>query len=99
MRDIDYRGLKVTYGQLAAALMALGFAESRGKTELDIPYRAFDNKEYNTWTLLPDLPDNHLVESVHIRSAERAVEDWGVADSETFFRLLREATQKEVQVA
>lgn len=99
MRDINDRGLKVTYGQLAAALSTLGFTESRGKTDLNIPYRAFDNREYNTWTLLPDLPDDQLVEPVYLRRAERAVEEWGVADSESFFKLLREAARKEAQVA
>lgn len=99
MHDIDYGRLRVTYGQLASALSRLGFSESRGKTDLNIPYRAFNNREYNTWTLLPDLPDDQLVEPVHLRSAERAVEVWGVADSATFFRLLGEAAGKEAQVA
>ena len=99
MRDIDYGDLTVTYGQLAAALTALGFSESRGKTDLNIPYRAFDNRKYQTWTLLPDLPDDHFVEPIHLRRAERAVEVWGVADSDTFLKLLREAAQKETRAA
>lgn len=102
IHDIDYDALQITYGQLAATLSRLGFSESRGKTDLNIPYRGFNNQEYNTWTLLPDLPDDQIVEQVYLRRAERAVEVWGVADSETFFRLLRESIQggqKEPQAA
>ena len=99
MLDIDYGGLKVTYGQLAATLSHLGFSESRGKTDLNIRYRAFANQQYDTWTLLPDLPDDHLVEPVHLRSAERAVVEWGVANSGEFLNLLREASRQEVQAA
>ncbi len=51
---------------------------------MNILFRAINNREYDTWTLLPNLPDDHLVEPVHLRSAKRAVKQWGVADRETF---------------
>ncbi len=98
MRDIHYdRTFK--YGELAQALSALDFEEHTGKTDLGIPYRAFYNPAYDALIMLPNMPDDNPLEPVHLRTAEKTVEGRGVAYSETFFKLLRDAAQKEAQVA
>ncbi|MBV9850135.1 MAG: hypothetical protein JO250_10720 [Armatimonadetes bacterium] len=87
------------YAQLARALAKLGFSESRGKTDLNIPYRAYDNPEHEAWTMLPDLADDERVEHVYLRRVERVLEEHGIVDSETFHRLIQEAAQKEPHAA
>lgn len=87
------------FGQLARALAALGFSESRGRTDLGIPFRAFEDAASGAWTMLPDGGDDQPLEHVYLDRAERAVELRGVADAATFRRLLREAAGRESQVA
>jgi len=89
----------VNYGDLARALSALGFKEHTGKTDLGIPYRAFYHKACDAFIGLPDMSNGESLEPVHLRVAEKTVEGRGVADVETFHRLLREAAQKEAQAA
>jgi hypothetical protein len=95
MRDIQYSE-RFQYGQLAHALSSLGFSEHIGANEFGIPFRAFYNRTYDALITLPQLTDDTLLEPVHLRIAEKAVENRGVADSKTLFRLLHEASRAQV---
>jgi hypothetical protein len=98
MRDIHYTE-HYLYGQLRRALTALNFQEHDGMNEFNAPIRAFHNKEFDALITLPNKPDTTPLEPIYLRAAEKTVEDWGVADSKTFFRILRKAAQNEAQVA
>lgn len=98
MLEIHYTE-RYQYGQLKQALFALNFQEYSGDNEFNAPIRAFYNREYDALVTVPDKPDVASLEPIYLRIAERAVEDWGIADSKTFFDLLREASHKEAQVA
>ena len=85
-----------TFGQLAA----LGFTERRGRTpDLHTPYRAYDNTEYDAWTMLPDLADDEREEHVYLRRVEIMLEGRGGADVETFHKLLHGTARNVAQVA
>jgi len=93
MLDIRYNE-SFKYGQLAHALAKLEFQEKTGTTDLGIPFRLFYNKAHDAMIALPKLDDTDLLEPIHLRRAEKTLEDRGVTDSATFFGLLREAGQK-----
>jgi hypothetical protein len=99
MREIDYRGLNFKYGELRQALAALNFEEHTGKNEFNAPFRAFYRRDADALIVVPDKPDAAPLEPIYLRSAERTVEEWNIADSATLFKLLREAAQKEMQAA
>ncbi len=98
MREIHYTE-HFNYGELRQALSTLGFEEHTGTNEFNAPFRAFYHREADALVTLPDQPDATRLEPVYLRIAERAVEDWGIADSDTFFKVLREAAHQEAQVA
>lgn len=98
MREIHYTE-HFKYGELRRVLSILGFEEHTGTNGFNAPFRAFYHRETDALVTLPDKPDGTTLEPVYLRIAEKAVEDWGVANSKTFFKLLREATPAEVQVA
>ncbi len=98
MRDINYTG-HFKYGEIRRVLSDLGFEEHTGTNEFNAPFRAFYHRKTDALVTLPDKPDTTTLEPVYLRIAERAVEEWGIANSETFFKLLREATPTELQVA
>lgn len=98
MYEVHYTQ-RFTYGELRRALSVLNFQEHTGTNEFQAPFRAFYNREHDALITLPDKPDTAPLEPIYLRAAERTAEDWGIADSETFFELLREAKTKEAQVA
>lgn len=93
MLDIRYTE-NYTFAELAQALAALEFTESKGITDLGAAYRAFYNKTHDALIVLPDMPDADTLAPLHLRRAERTVEDRGVTESATLFRLLREVGMK-----
>lgn len=88
-----------TYGALEQVLLELGFQASRGTNEFGLPYVVYENKEYDAAISLPARPSEEPMYGGHFIVAEKTVEGRGVADHETFYRLLREAARKEAQVA
>lgn len=88
-----------TYGALDQTLIALGFHATHGKNNFGLPYVIYDNRECDATIALPERPKDELMYGGHLIVAEKTVEGRGVADKETFHRLLHEAAQTEAQVA
>ncbi len=59
----------------------------------------YEQREWDAQICLPVRLKDELMYGGHFIVAERTVEDRGVADTETFHRMLREAAQNETQVA
>ncbi len=91
--------VNTTYGVLEQVLLELGFQASHGTNEFGLPYVIYENEEYDALIFLPARPKNEMMYGGHFLVAEKTVEGRGVTDRETFYRLLREATPAEVQVA
>ena len=89
----------VTYDQLKEALQRLGFIFSTGVNSFGISYFHYENEIYDAVILLRSGSDQELVYAVDILAAERTLENRGVADQETFDRLLHETARKEAQAA
>jgi hypothetical protein len=78
----------VTYGDLEEALVALGFTISTGVGEYGAHYVRYDNRPYGAWIMIPDTPRDEHVRPFHLKSAESTVVGRGVAEIETFRKLL-----------
>ena len=83
--------VSTTYGVLEQALFQLGFVASYGKNGLGFPFVMYERRDCDAQIYLPVRPKDELMYGGHFIVAERTVEGRGVADSETFHRLLREA--------
>ena len=88
--------VNTTYGTLEQALLALGFEKSTGMNNFGLPYVVYVNRECDAVISLPDRPKDEPMYGGHYIVAEKTVEGRGVADRETFYRLLREAAQAQV---
>lgn len=89
----------VTYAQLETALRTLGFDVSSGANTFGFPYVRYENDTDDAIILIRGGAMDERLNAIDLLSAERTVEGRGVADLETFHRLLREAAQKEAQAA
>ena len=98
MREIHYTE-SFSYGDLRQALSRLNFEQHTGLNEFNAPVRVFYERPSKVIIAVPDKPDDAPLEPIYLRIAEKGVEDWGIADSATFFKLLREAARKETQAA
>jgi hypothetical protein len=91
--------VNTTYGVLEQALLELGFVTFYGNNSLGFPYVRYEHKLSGASFTLPIRPKNEPMYGGHFLAAEKAIEDWGVANREVFYELLREVSPKEVQVA
>jgi len=88
-----------TRGALEQTLLALGYAPSYGKNELGFPYVEYRHEESGARVSFRAAPTDESLYDGDLLRAEHSVEWWGVADLKDFYRLLREATPVEAQVA
>lgn len=93
------RIVNTTYGVLEQALLELGFAASYGNNPFGFPFVYYEHQESGASVTLPVRPKEELMYGGHFLAAEKAVDHFGVADTETFYRLLREVDKKEAQAA
>src|SRR5258708_36264866 len=91
--------VNTTYGVLEQALLELGFQPTRGTNEFGLPYVIYENQECDAVISLPERPKDELMYGGHFIVAAKTVEGRGVADHETFYRMLREAAKNESRVA
>jgi hypothetical protein len=85
-----------TYGALEQTLLELGFAKSQGTNNFGLPYISYENKECDAVISLPERPKDERMYGGHYIVAEKIVEGRGVADRETFQRLLSKASHAQV---
>ncbi len=88
-----------TRGALEQTLLRLGYTPTTGTNEFGFPFVAYRHEAGNALiSLRAASPEDPLTPS-DLLSAEHSVEWWGVASREQFYRLLREATPAEAQIA
>ena len=91
--------VNTTYGALEQVLLELGFEVSRGINEFGLPYVVYENKEFDAIVSLPARPKDEMMYGGHFVVAEKMVEGRGVTSQEAFYKLLQNASHKEVQAA
>lgn len=85
---VDFQELKVTYGALDRALLALGYALSLHET-----HRLYQHKASGSvYTLSPHVPMEQQVRPAHLLSLRHAVVHMGAADEASLRALLMEPT-------
>lgn len=90
---------KTTRGALERTLLELGYTPAYGKNEFGFPFVEYRHDGSGACVSLRVAPDAEALYDGDLLRAEHSVEWWGVADLKTFYRLLREATPTEMQIA
>lgn len=90
---------KSTRGALEKTLLALGYTPAYGKNEFGAPFVEYRHDASGACVSLPAAPAEAALYDGDLLRAEHSVDWWGVTALKTFYRLLREATPSEVQVA
>ncbi|MGO8672627.1 MAG: hypothetical protein ACLQVD_14830 [Capsulimonadaceae bacterium] len=83
---------QTTRGALEQTLVALGYRPTYGKNELGFPFVAYRHDESGASVAMRSVPASEALDPVDCLASEHSVEWWGIADHDTFYRLLREAT-------
>lgn len=90
---------KTTRGALERTLLGLGYVPHYGENEFGFPFVDFHHAGSGARVTLAVVPEEERLYDGDLLRAEHSVEWWGVTDSRTFYRLLREATPAEIQTA
>jgi len=88
-----------TRGALEQTLVTLGYERTYEKNEFGFPIVAYRHCASGAYVALRSVPAEEPLNPADLLSAEHSVEWWGLADRETFYRHLREATAPEALVA
>jgi hypothetical protein len=79
----------VTYGQLDRVLKSLGFSCRLIASEP--PTRFYEHKASGAELMLPPFPDNERVVDYHLVAARLTLENYGIANKDTFTSALQKA--------
>ena len=90
---------KITYHQLDHALRQMGFHVSRGLNNFGLPLIRYEKTGEDAVIAIRGGGDEELVNAIDILSAEKTIEGRGVADRETFHRLLGDSAGSHAKAA